>query len=134
MKKKTIISLTAIVLVALIAVAMLRKDRTYDLVMATWNGFEPQRNIDQYVLWIDREAGKLDYMTFTVRDQGGFIAATISYLDYQNVDGLLVSFEHCIVMGNEPDGWPQLHHMKYNGIRLYETADEQFFFPRPSLS
>ncbi|MCG8606930.1 hypothetical protein MJD09_18350 [bacterium] len=51
----------------------------------------------------------------------------------RKVDGLLFSFEHRIVLGDKPDNWPQLHHMKYDSIKLYETADEQFFFPRPDL-
>ncbi len=108
--------------------------KIYDLVMATWDGFEPRRTIDQYVLWISRETGRLDYMTFSVRDQGSFVVATISYMNYRDVDGLLLSFEHRIVLGNKPDDRPQLHHMKYDSITLYETADKQFFFPRPNLS
>ena len=108
--------------------------RTYDIVMATWDGFEPKAALDQYVLWIDRETRRLDYMTFTVRDQGGFIVATISYLDYREVAGILFPFEARIVRGDEPDDSPELHHFKVGSVELSRTAEQEFFFPRPELS
>ncbi|MCH7677331.1 hypothetical protein IH879_20605 [candidate division KSB1 bacterium] len=108
--------------------------KIYDLVMATWDGFEPKKTIDQYILWISRDTARLDYMTFSVRDQGSFVVATISYMNYRNVEGLLLPFEFRIVFGDEPDDWPRLHHLHVDSIKLYKTADKQFFFPRPNLS
>jgi len=106
---------------------------TYDLVIATWNRFETQRYIDQYVLWINQETRRLDYMTFTVRDQGSFVKATISFNDYRNINGLLLSFDSHIVFGDDPDDVPILHDFKVSSINLFESANEDYFFPKPEL-
>ncbi|MEL6560831.1 MAG: hypothetical protein AAFQ94_21735, partial [Bacteroidota bacterium] len=41
--------------------------KTYDLVFATWDQFQPHQEHDQYILYIDREDGLLAYVNYTIR-------------------------------------------------------------------
>ena len=60
--------------------------RTYDLVYATWKTAEPQKDIDQYILWVDQENHLLKQMQYTVRDQYKWIHATLRYTKYQETN------------------------------------------------
>ncbi len=40
---------------------------SYDLVFVTWQQLEPHKENDQYLLYINRETGQLDFANYTVR-------------------------------------------------------------------
>lgn len=65
------------------------KGKSYDLVYATWKSPKPQRDIDQYILWIDKETKLLRYMHYTVRDKMAFAQGTRSYDSYVKKDNVL---------------------------------------------
>lgn len=64
--------------------------RTYDRVFATWDGPEPSTDHDQYVVYIDRETGRVEKVHFTVRAFARFVESTIHYDDFREVGGLLL--------------------------------------------
>ena len=41
--------------------------KKYDLVFATWQELEPHKEHDQYLLYINKETGQLDFANYTVR-------------------------------------------------------------------
>lgn len=59
-------------------------------VIASWGTTEPQKDIDQYVLWIDAETKRLVKVEYTVRDMYRFITGAASYQEYKDYDGILL--------------------------------------------
>lgn len=59
-------------------------------VLASWNTIEPQRHIDQYLLWLDKETKRIVKLEYTVRDQYNFLTGAAYFKDYKNFDGILL--------------------------------------------
>ncbi len=84
--------------------------RAYDLVFASWRSAAPQPDLDQYVLWIDRETGLLAKVRYTVREAVPqmpplmqklalpLVAGTIHYEDYRDVEGIQVPFLQTVTL------------------------------------
>lgn len=81
--------------------------RTYDLVYLTWNSPEPQADVDQYVAWINRKTGMLDYTQYTVRDTHKLIAGGMHCSDYRTIDGVVIPF---VMSASGSPEEPQLMH------------------------
>ncbi|WP_394747435.1 hypothetical protein [Spongiimicrobium salis] len=58
------------------------KGNTYDLVYATWGAAAPQKDVDQYILWVDRKTKRLRYLHYTVRDKMPSAQASRKYDTY----------------------------------------------------
>ncbi|MEE8148319.1 MAG: hypothetical protein V3T24_11985 [Longimicrobiales bacterium] len=65
-----------------------RDGQQYDLVYATWGSPEPQRHIDQYLIWINRETGRADRVEHTIRDLASSGMGAIVYSGHQERDGV----------------------------------------------
>jgi len=73
--------------------------KIYDLVYATWKSPEPQKNIDQYLLWIDRSTKLLTKMHYTVRDKFNFIDATKNFYTYAKHGNIMFPTKMATTMG-----------------------------------
>ncbi|MCI5056200.1 MAG: hypothetical protein MRY83_08830 [Flavobacteriales bacterium] len=91
--------------------------RTYDLVYVTWKTTEPQKDIDQYILWVDRETNQLTQMQYTVRDQYRWIHATLRYTKYEEKLGLLFPSELEVNLW-EPNNNDIFHKITFDNLRL----------------
>ena len=56
-------------------------------VLASWNTIDPQRNIDQYLVWINKETKLVEKLEYTIRDAYNFLTGAIYYQDYKYFDG-----------------------------------------------
>ncbi|MFK8007412.1 MAG: hypothetical protein AB8H03_13620 [Saprospiraceae bacterium] len=78
------------------------KGKKYDLVFVTWNTEKPHQEADQYIAWINKETGLMDYTQYTLRESylkapgSKAIAGAVEYGDYREVDSILISFEHTV--------------------------------------
>ena len=91
--------------------------QTYDLVYATWKSQEPQKDIDQYMVWINKKTKAMDLVEFTVRDAFGGTKATAFYEDLQDVkDGLLLPKQVTIKPKKEKEG--VLHRMSLSNFQV----------------
>ncbi len=59
-------------------------------VIASWNTIEPQKDIDQYLIWIDSNTKRIVKIEYTVRDMFRFISGAAYYQDYKIYNGLLL--------------------------------------------
>lgn len=59
-------------------------------VIASWNTTEPQKDIDQYIIWIDSESKRIVKIEYTVRDMFRFISGATYFQDYKIYNGLLL--------------------------------------------
>jgi len=102
---------------------------TYDLVYATWGTAEPQDDIDQYVLWINRESGMLDYIRYTVRDMGKFIEGTMHCEDFRQVGGLTFPFRMSV--GGTVEEPETMHRFDLESVELLPELAEATLIVAP---
>jgi len=57
-------------------------------VFASWNTLSPQKNIDQYLIWINKETKRIEKLEYTIRDAYAynFLTGAIFYKDYKYFD------------------------------------------------
>lgn len=104
----------------------------YDLVYATWNDPEPNKKMDQYLLWIHQETKLLGVAEYTVRDMARFITGKIWYTDYKDIDGVKIAFSQKVT--NDPEKANKfLHWMKLESVNFNVTTDENTFVPKPDV-
>lgn len=103
----------------------------HDIVFLSWSQAAPQGDIDQYIAYIDRDTGRLSYLTYTVRDMAGFLVGTMKYDDYRQVDGVWIA--HSMHVHDEPGGEPELHGYQIESVSFDVDVPERFVVPRPEL-
>ncbi|MBL4755965.1 MAG: hypothetical protein JKY52_20525 [Flavobacteriales bacterium] len=71
-----------------------RDGNKYDLVFASWGEKQPNRKMDQYIIWINRETGLIEHSEFTVREMpGSFMKGTVTNEDFRNINGVIIPFK-----------------------------------------
>ncbi|MFK8008490.1 MAG: hypothetical protein AB8H03_19180 [Saprospiraceae bacterium] len=74
----------------------------YDLVFCTWGKPKPHLAHDQYLLWINKKTGLLDYSEYSVREPHvkppGYkmIGGNIEYTDYREIDGVWIPHDQIV--------------------------------------
>ena len=105
-------------------------------VFVTWGTLEPNREVDQYIVHINKETGLIDRIEYTIRDMGwdgsGFAAGATNYLDYRAVDGVMVpfQFEASAMM---PGGFEQVMHRVTVASAGWDTVTPDLLLPNPDL-
>jgi len=76
----------------------------YEIVYATWEKVEPHMEHDQYILWVNKETGLIEYSTYTLRDNylkpPGYKSfyGTIHYSDFRNIEGIMIPHKQTIFL------------------------------------
>jgi hypothetical protein len=104
-------------------------DQTYDLIYLTWGSPAPQRHIDQYVAWIRRSDGILEFVEYTVRDIAPFMTGCIHYEDLRDIDGVLLPFR--MTLGDCPGKPGLLHRQTLEAARFLRDLPLRELLPEP---
>lgn len=104
-------------------------DQTYDLIYLTWGSPDPQRHIDQYVAWIRRSDGILEFVEYTVRDVAPFMTGCIHYEDLRDIDGVLLPFR--MTLGDCPGKPGLLHRQTLEAARFLKGLPRHELLPEP---
>ncbi len=59
-------------------------------ILASWNTTEPQNDIDQYLIWLDKETKRIVKLEYTIREITNFIRGAAYFNDYKNYDGIFL--------------------------------------------
>ena len=111
-------------------------DNSFDRVFVTWSSLEPNREVDQYIVHINKDTGLIDRIEYTIRDMGwdgsGFATGATNYLDYRAVDGVMVpfQFEASAMM---PGGFEQVMHRVTVASASWDTVIPDLLLPNPDL-
>lgn len=62
--------------------------KEYDLVFATWNDFEPTHEMDQYIIWINKESGLIERFDATGRQILPFARASATFMYEANGEAI----------------------------------------------
>jgi len=104
------------------------KGKVYDLVFATWETTEPHMEHDQYVLWIDKETGMLEYSEYTVRDNylrfPGWKSfyGSIHFDDFREINGVMIPFQQTVFL-NSPK---KKEHKYIHQLQISDFAFDTF--------
>ncbi|MDG1330981.1 MAG: hypothetical protein P8P74_01520 [Crocinitomicaceae bacterium] len=59
-------------------------------VIASWGTTEPQKDVDQYIIWINSETKRIVKVEYTVRDMYRFVSGAASFQEYKEYNGILL--------------------------------------------
>lgn len=59
-------------------------------VVASWNTTEPQRHIDQYLIWLDEDTKRIIKLEYTIREMFNFLTGAAYYTEYKEFDGIIL--------------------------------------------
>jgi len=68
----------------------------YELVFCTWEKPEPHQKHDQYVAWINKKTGLMDFVQYTLRESyikpPGYklLGGAVEFTNFKNIDGILI--------------------------------------------
>ena len=114
-------------------------DTNYDLIFATWDKPEPHMKNDQYMLWINRNTGMLEYAEYTLRESylkiPGYKAfyGSIKYDDFRNVDGVMIPHQQTVFL-NSPSKKDKKHLHRLNVKNFeFDSFDLKELYPNPEI-
>ena len=59
-------------------------------IIASWNTVAPQKDLDQYIIWINAESKRIIKIGYTVRDKFQFIANEAYFQAYKDYGGIIL--------------------------------------------
>ena len=85
-------------------------------VIASWNTIKPQKNVDQYVIWIATDTKRIVKLEYTVRDAYNFVYGAAYFKDYKEFNGFLLPTKMPVESNLVKDGL--LHQMEINDFKI----------------
>ena len=59
-------------------------------IIASWNTVTPQKDLDQYIIWINSETKRIIQIDYTVRDKYRFVSGEATFQDYKDYSGIII--------------------------------------------
>jgi hypothetical protein len=113
--------------------------KQYDLVYVTCNDEKPSKDVDQYLLYIDKITHMLDYASFTLRDNylkipgSSMLYGSIGFSDYRNIDGYLVPFVQTLfTIKPKKNNNKYLHQLKLTSFD-FDDFNRSELYPNKSI-
>jgi hypothetical protein len=78
------------------------RGKDYDLVFCTWESEVPHMEHDQYVAWIGKDSGVMEFVQYSIRDTylrpPGYkaLGGAVEYADFKTIDGIMIPHTHSI--------------------------------------
>ena len=85
-------------------------------VLASWKTVNPQKDIDQYIIWIDIETKRIVKIEYTVREMYKFVSGAAYFKNYQDYNGLILPSELPVESNLIKDGF--LHKMSILDFKI----------------
>ncbi|MFT5822230.1 MAG: hypothetical protein ACI8ZM_003486 [Crocinitomix sp.] len=114
-------------------------NKHYDLVYVTWNSEKANKDVDQYLLYIDQSTHILDYASFTIRENyinmpgASALYGSIGFSDYRNIDGYLVPFTQTLFSSKpKKNNDKYLHQLKLKSF-VFDDFKKSELYPNKSI-
>lgn len=59
-------------------------------ILASWNQTSPQKEIDQYLIWLNKETKRIHKLEYTIREEYKFLTGAAYFLEYKTFDGIVL--------------------------------------------
>lgn len=79
-------------------------------IIASWNTTAPQRDIDQYLVWLDKETKRIVKLEYTIREAYNFLRGAAYFQEYKNFDGIILPTKMPVESNLVEEGF--LHEMR----------------------
>lgn len=89
--------------------------RTYDRVLISWGDYAPQADVDQWILWVNRDTRLLERVWFTIRLAGEDQVGGYNLREIRDVQGMKIATVAEGLLGLDED---PLHTYTYRDIRF----------------
>jgi hypothetical protein len=89
--------------------------RICDGVIASWETTKPQKNVDQYLIWIARDNKRICKLEYTIREVMSLIQGTVYFKNYVNYDGIMLPSILPVESNLIKDGY--MHEMRIKSFR-----------------
>lgn len=91
-------------------------------VLASWETVNPQKDIDQYIIWIDTTTKRIVKIEYTVREMYKFVSGAAYFKNYKNYNGLILPSELPVESNLIKDGF--LHMMSIVDFKTNQLERE----------
>lgn len=103
--------------------------KDYEVLFASWDTDEPQKKIDQYLIYLDPATKQVQLIEYTIRGAGGWLHGACIFEEYIETNGVLIP-RSMPVMGptvnfEKPK---QFHKMQVTEVRVNEVPEDELNF------
>lgn len=95
----------------------------HHIVLASWGKGTPQKEIDQYLIYIHPESYRISRLEYTVREVYGFISGAVNFSEYLEKDGILFPTDMPVESNLVKEGL--LHTMRITDVVINHLPAEQ---------
>jgi hypothetical protein len=88
----------------------------YELVFLSWESAEPQREIDQFVLYVHPEHHHIEWLHITAREKGGWASATVRFEDVVAYGGISVPRTQTAWLGSPEERGRRMHQNTFESV------------------
>ncbi len=94
----------------------------YEVVFLSWGSVEASPDVDQYLVYIEAETGRVGLVHFTVRDAMRMAVGTAHYLDQEQLGGMWLATRIPITakVGDDPAHY--MHEMRFSNF-TFDAAE-----------
>ena len=100
-----------------------REGQTYHRIFATWHDFEPNEAYDQYIVWINSEHKRIDFIEYTIREATRFATGVIRYNNFKVVGGINFPFRQTVFFSMEDPDY--LHRLSLESMVLENRTSQK---------
>ncbi len=102
---------------------------TYSRVFATWEGLDPNRTYDQYIIYISQDSGLIEKAVYTIRELSGLVTGTMHYADFRTVGDMVIPHELTATFKPTDDVSDYLHKLVVESVTLDALDPDSFALP-----
>lgn len=102
------------------------KGKTYDLVFCSWGSATPSKEYDQYIIWIGRESGMIEIISYTIREQMNWLVGHNFWSDFKDIEGIKIPFKQTVKIKTDTE--KSLHIMDFKSFRFDPCSPEALQF------
>lgn len=91
-------------------------------IIASWKTITPQKDTDQYIIWINSNTKLIVKIEYTVRDMYRFISGAAYFKNYKNFNGLMLPSEYPVESNLVKNGF--LHQMSVQDFKANQVSQD----------
>ena len=96
-------------------------------IMVSWGSLQPQRKVDQYLIWVNQTSHQIVKIEYTIRELNSLLKGAVYFKDYITINGLLLPTRMPVESNVVRNG--MLHEMRLDSIQFNTVTREEL---RPS--
>jgi hypothetical protein len=85
-------------------------------IMVSWGTLEPQRKVDQYLIWVNQTTHQIVKIEYTIRELNSLLKGAVYFKDYATINGLLIPTRMPVESNLVRNG--MLHEMRLDSIQF----------------